>query len=87
MRQTQPSPQYLRVVEGCGLAGLFTQTRIPAAAEQSLTDVWRKASLEDDIPERTCDPISRIDSLRTVMIKMVLLDVPEVTVIEVVVVL
>src|SRR5439155_5719603 len=86
-RTAPPSPQSPSVVERYGLVDLSNQTRIPAAAEQSLSHRYRKTSLNDNIPIRVGDPIPRIDSRGSVVIEMVPFDMPEVRILEVVIVL
>ena len=59
---------------------------MPWRAKQALAHGRRISRIEDNVPERIGDPIAPIHSLRTVVVKMGLFDVPEIPVLEVVVV-
>lgn len=56
-------------------------------AKESLSHRRRVAAVKDNVPEGIGDPVAPGHSLRTVVVKMCLLDVLEISIFEVVVVL
>ena len=55
--------------------------------KQALPHFGRKATVEDNVPKRIGDSVTATHSLGAMVIKVVLLDVAEVTILEVIVVL